>query len=811
MREPTAHPHHPSSLTWAVLALAGATLMLEGGLLRLLAVAQFYHFAFLVVSLALLGFGASGSLLAVSTRLSALPLDRLMAACGLAFGATTGLAYLTVNFLPFDSYTIAWERVQLLYFVLYYLALTLPFLCSGLAIGAALSRSRGTSHRIYAANLVGSALGAALGLAVQALAGVPGVVLAAALLGLLPLLWSRARRIVLALLALGLLALALLAGLFLDRAPLGLVVSPYKGLAHMLRYPGAQSIFGRWNAYARVDVIADAGTRQLPGLSYTYPGVPPPQHGLSVDAGARQPVTLVSPQAFDVGAYLPEGLAFHLRPTAEVLVLEPGGGLGVLQALAGGAARVTGVLGNPLVRRGVARTAATFDVYAHPKVRTVLEPGRVFLERDSGRYDLVLVPLTDPYQPVTNGAYSLAETYMLTREAVTAMLDRLAPRGMLVMTRWAQIPPSESLRMVATVVEALERRGQTNPGDALLVYRGVQTVTLLVQPDGWSQDELARVRPWLENRRYDLVWAPDIRPEEVNRFNRLPEPAYFQAVQDLVTAADRQAFYRSYPFAIDPPTDDRPFFFHFFTWAQTEEVLAALGRTWQPFGGSGYFVLFVFLGLALLLSLGLILGPLLTMGRGRAGSLRPLPAPGWGIRFRALGYFVLLGLAFLLVEIPLIQRWILLLGHASYAFAAVVTALLLGAGVGSLLARRLGRSRGFWPGLVMLALLTPFATDALIQATLGWSLLLRGGVAVLALLPLAVLMGVPFPLGLTWLEEDAPSLVPWAWAVNGCASVTAAVLAAILALGDGFTLVLSVGAAAYAGAGLLMFSRRRPS
>lgn len=174
----------------SVAALSAATLLLESTLTRLLAVAQFYHFAFLVVSLALLGFGASGTLLSLSQRLRRTPLEHLLAWAGLAFAASVALAYAAVNGLPFDSYSIAWDRRQILYFVLYYLALTLPFLCGGLAISMALAVSSGYSHLVYAANLLGSAAGVLLAPLVLGLAGVPGAVLVSALSGLLAsLLW----------------------------------------------------------------------------------------------------------------------------------------------------------------------------------------------------------------------------------------------------------------------------------------------------------------------------------------------------------------------------------------------------------------------------------------------------------------------------------------------------------------------------------------------------------------------------------------------------------------------------------------------
>jgi hypothetical protein len=321
-------------------------------------------------------------------------------------------------------------------------------------------------------------------------------------------------------------------------------------------------------------------------------------------------------------------------------------------------------------------------------------------------------------------------------------------------------------------------------------------MTVMAAPRGWAPVELAEVRDFTQEKKFDLVWMPGIRPEETNRHNRLPEPAYYHAVRDLLDSENRQTFYQNYPFSITPPHDNRPFFFHFFRWGQAPELLATLGRTWQPFGGSGYFVLLALLALVITLSIGLIITPLFFLKRGRSTS-----STGSKTQWQALAYFTFLGLAFLFVEIPLIQRWILLLGHPTYAFTVVVLAVLALSGLGSALARSawLPKRMAFL-GLVLLALLTPWLAARLPGAILGWPFFARAILAVLSLAPLAILMGMPFPLGLAWLERNAPDLVPWAWAVNGCASVVAAVLAAILALSYGFTVVLLLGAAAYAGA-----------
>jgi hypothetical protein len=707
------------------------------------------------------------------------------------------------------------------YFGLYYLGLSLPFLCSGLGIAAALASGGQRSHTVYAANLLGSAGGALLAPGLMLLAGVPGALLGSALLGLLPGMLSLSRRfrggrvIIAAVFSSGVLALIWLSVTNLSwHSPLGLEISSYKSLAYARLHPGYQQVLGRWNAISRLDVVAGAGTRALPGLSYTYPDTPPEQLGLSIDGDDLAPVSLVQPQDFTAAAYLPEAIAFQLRPSARTLVLEPGAGLGILQAQAGGARQITAVLPNGMVAGAVARAAPSANPFEAPNVRTVVATGRVFLQGLPEPFDLIFLPLSDAYHPVTSGAYSLHETYSLTVEMFTQALEQLAPDGVLVVTRWLQTPPSEELRLAATLVEALEESGGVAPSQALVAYRGIQTMTFLVQPDGWQAVELDAVRRFAESRRFDLVWSPDISPSETNRFNKLPEPVYYQEFRALLESGDRRAYYANYPFDVRPPRDDHPFFFHFFAWVQIPEIMAGLGRTWQPFGGSGFLILLALLGLVTLLSALLVLLPLLLPTR--QASTQPLPGGQAGTRSplgHVLAYFSLIGLAYLLVEIPLIQRWILLLGNPTYAFTAVVLSILTFSGLGSLAAGwRRTPKRAALATLTLLALLTPWMTSQVIYLTLDWPAWGRAAAAMLALFPLGILMGLPFPFGLQQMagkELRAPGLVPWAWAVNGCASVIASVLAAILSLSYGFSLVLWLGAAAYAGAcGVYLHWRR---
>lgn len=783
------------------LSSAGV-LIFEIVLSRVFAVTQFNHFVFVTVSLALLGFGASGSLLTVFPELGQGG-PRRWTILAAAQSVSTMVAYLLVNRFPFDSFSIAWDTSQVGILAFNYLALALPFLTGGLVIGVLLTgvdqHPPIPSHRVYAYSLIGSGLGC-----VAALAGLrwlegEGMVAVAALSSLAAALVfasiTPARSMVVAATLTGLGVLLALAAVA-PPGPLRLELSEYKELSAVLRIPETEIRSTRWNAASRVDHITSPAIRSLPGLSYTYPGNPPPQDGLTFDGDDLSPIPLVAPSEAEFAPYMLSSLAYELRPRAEAAVLEPRGGLEVLIALAGTTESVTAVEPNELAIRAVGET--DHDVYSHARVQTVVEEPRVYMERTGDRFDVIDLALTSPYRPVTSGAYSLAEDYLLTREAFGRYLDRLHPNGILAVTRWLQIPPSEESRLLATVAAAVRDRG-ADPVESIMALRGYATVLVLAAPDGFSPDDFATIRSFAEERRFDLIASPGLTPEAANIFNRLPEDDYYPLARSLLATADPAGVYAGQAFDIAPPTDDHPFFGHFFKWSQTSTVLDTLGTTWQPFGGAGYFVVVAVLVLATVAALVLIIAPLALARLRTRGSAPEAPGP----RLWTFAYFGLLGLAFLFVEIPIIQQYILLIGQPTTSFAVVLFALLIASGIGSMVSPRIPwRLAAF--AVTLAAASYPFLLPVITTASLPAPLPMRMLVGAVVLMPIGFLMGTMFPNGIALLERRSARLIPWAWGVNGVCSVISAVTAALLALSFGFRFVILVGAACYGVCALLV-------
>lgn len=775
----------------AIATVSAAALAFEIVLTRVFSVAQGYHFAFMAVSLGLLGYGISGTLIALLPGLRRGTPTPILFAVSLGFSLAVPGSYFVNNTVPFDSYQIGLDPRQFLFMGAYFLILALPFALAGLVVGVALLRL--SAGPVYGASLLGSGLGSIVALVALPTWGGEGAVLICGVLGAAAAaLLARGPRQIVATLLVG---AGLGVGLLQMPEPFEIKLSPYKPLAAAQRYIGSQLVHLEWNSFSRVEVVEGPAIRSAAGLSLAYRGAVPEQVGITVDGDDLRPITRASDAA--TAAFLEHlltSLPYRLADRPEVLLLEPGGGLDLLLALRMGAERVVAAEPNPTVVKIVRERYADFSggIYLDPRVTLVSEIGRSYLAGTEERFDVVHLSLGDAFRTVTSGAYSLGEDYGLTVEAFRGYLEMLKPDGILAAPRWLQQPPSEGLRVLALAQAALQAEGVSDPEAHLVALRSFSTSLLLVKGSPFTETELEVVRGFAEERSFDLILYPGMSPAEANRVYVLETPEYYRAYRELLTSDDPDSFYRAQDYDVSPPTDDRPFFHHYFTLRQTPQILAQFGHIWQPFGGSGFLVLWALLLLVLAASAALVLLPLLRLGSGATG----------GEARRLLPYFGLLGLGFLFVEIPLIQRLILFLGHPVHALATVLLALLVGSGLGSLSSNRLPL-RPALATLVLAVLLYPWLLQTGIDLFLGLGLGFRLSLSVLALLPLGFLMGVPFPSGIEIARREQPRLIPWAWGINGSASVVSALLAALVALVAGVSWVFWAAALAY-GLGLVI-------
>ena len=492
-----------------------------------------------------------------------------------------------------------------------------------------------------------------------------------------------------------------------------------------------------------------------------------------------------------------------------MLVLGAGAGGDVLQALYHRAARVDAVELNPQVVDLVERQFAGFSgrPYSQPGVSLNIGEAREFVAAGRERYDIIQVALLDSFGASSAGLHALSESFLYTVEAMQRFMAHLAPDGVLSITRWVNLPPRDTLKLFATAVVALERDGVRDPAARIVLIRSWKTATLVVKNGEVTMEDVARLREFCRLRGFDLVWYPGMHPEEADRYNRLDRP-YFHEGAIALLGPQRDNFIERYKFDIAPATDDRPYFFNFFRWKTLPELLRLKDRGGLPLLEWGYPLVVATFAQALLGSAVLILLPLVWSQRAKPEDRR-------AGRLRTAAYFAALGTGFMFVEIAFIQKFVLFLSHPLYAVAVVLFAFLLSAGLGSMASQRVARLvRGELApiALPVIAIVLQIAgyllaLPGMFETLIGLPDAVRIALAVLLILPLGMCMGMPFPLGLQALSAQAPQLVPWAWGINACTSVTGAVLATLLAIHLGFISVLCAAAALYVLA-VAVFPRR---
>jgi spermidine synthase len=795
----------PPRLT--IFLVSAMALSYEILLMRLFSIVQYHHFAYMVISLALLGYGASGSFLTFFKQRLLQYFSVSLIANILLFGMTAVACYLGGQHLLFNPDEILWDNRHWLKLFALYLLLALPFFFAANCIALTFSQYRQRISEIYAADLFGAGLGSIFIIAMLFLAFPQKILL---LLGSMILVipamaWLelrlKPRRW--AFLFLVLAAIPLL----LPSSWQVLAVSQYKGLSQQMRIQGSLVVEERSSPLALLTVVESSLVpfRYAPGLSLAAEIEPPEQLGIFMDGDALNVITRF-PEDIKRLANLDmvtSALPYHLRQLQDILVLGGGAGSGILQALYFDVPDISAVELNPQVVELV-RERAEFsgNLFNRDNVHIHIGEARSFVAASSKTYDLIQLPILDSFSSSAAGLYALNESYLYTIEALQEYIKHLAPSGYLSMSRWVKLPPRDTLKLFATAIEALKGLGVSNPESQLVMIRSWQSSSLLIKKSAFNEAEIAAVREFCSKRLFDLVYYPGMQAHEANRFNIILAPYFHQGTASLL-GEDSSTFIKRYKFNISPPTDNRPYFSNFFKWQTLPEIVRLKGQGGMVLLESGYLILVITLIQAVFTSLILILLPVLSRTRDK------VQATTW-TRPRIALYFFAIGLGFLFLEIAFIQKFILYLGHPLYAAAVVLAIFLVFAGLGSQFAQRM-RFHVIWPVTIILSLgvLELIASGMLFNLLSGLAAPMKVFVAVVMLGPLAFCMGMPFPLALTEIGRDVPELIPWAWAVNGCASVIAAVLATLLAIHFGFAVVVSASLVLYGIAAATFPSRQK--
>jgi predicted membrane-bound spermidine synthase len=752
-----------------------ATLLFELSLTRIFSVVFYYHFAFLAISIALFGLGAGG---VVSYVLPA-STDRPFANLARLSILNSLLVILALAVVLLQKPGAGPWSLALVYFTT-----ALPFCGAGVILSSAIAETIERVDRVYFCDLLGAAGGCLLLVPFLNYFGGPGTILAAAaLFALAGAIWrypneSAARR-----LSIGW-AAALLAGLLLNGSYHFVDIRYAKGMELK------NEIFVKWNSFSRVAIAREndnGGT-------------------IVIDADASTGIAALDIDKYSkadqkkIAARDGPGLAYALRPAAKTLVIGPGGGWDVLRSLATGSRDITGVEINPIIANTIMREkfpGMSYNLYRRPEVHIVVEDGRSFVRRSKAKYDVIQATLVDTWAATAAGAFALSENNLYTTDAFRDYLRHLSPDGILSFSRWGFEPPRESLRLVSLVIEALLQMGESRPWQHVIVAREGDTTV------GALDTILVGRKPFL---RADIEVAESTMTAAGMAITYLPDRRIRNDFTRLLRSSDPEQFEADYPFDISPVNDDRPFFFYtvqprdlwdYLVNASTVPIDYKINRA-VP-------LLFGMMAVSLLATAIILALPPVLLGARLPGRK--------GVRVFLL-YFLLIGAGYILVEVALIQRFVLFLGHPTYALTVVIFSLLISSGTGSYWSRRaIGNDRRRWmKALGLIALLVAalaLVVSFTLSAAVGLPLWLKMAITVLLIAPAGFVMGMAFPTGLDQLERWHKPSVRWAWSINAASSVLGSVGALVSAIYAGLLDTMLLGALFYVGA--LLVVTRRPS
>jgi hypothetical protein len=752
-----------------------ATLILELALTRIFSVVFYYHFAFLAISIALFGLGAGGVFsYLVAGRAGNLYRRLGLLAAGAGGAAVAGL-WLVLS-RPGETGLGTLAAV--------YAASAVPFFLTGIVLSIAMEQAIDRVHRAYFFDLAGAAAGCLLLIPLLNAFGGPNTVIAAAVLyAVAGAIWfhqagaasSRAGAVLLAL-ALVTLMVANARTHWVDvRVSKGRRLPPERFVAwNNLSRIGVQRVDVSWesNAYWTIIIDGDAGT-----------GIPSFDWSKGLTAGERASLLRQGP-----------GFPYLLRPGAKTLIIGSGGGYDVARALASGSTDISAVEINGIIAHKVMREVMAEEsrrIFFRPEVRLFVEDGRSFVRRSAEKYQVLEATLVDTWAATAAGAFALSENSLYTTDAFYDYLTHLTPDGLLAFSRWGFDPPRESLRVVSLAREALLRLGEPEPWRHVMVVREDSTKlhgwgaldTIVVARRRFTDADVAGARELAAEARLETVYLPGDPPRN--------------AFGELLASPDPRAFLRQYPWDVSPVSDNRPFFFYTVQPRDVWDFVRNASRASADYKiNRAVPLLFGLLGISIAATLVVLVAPRVVLGRR-------LPRQPGVMAF--LWYFVCLGAGYILVQVALIQKFVLLLGHPTYALTVIVLAMLVASGGGSFASGRLvrgddGRLGWVLAGAAALLAVLAGAADPLTAAAAAWPLPAKALLTCAAIAPAAFLMGMPFPSGLRRLERMHAPSVRWAWSLNAAASVLGSATAMFLAIYLGLRGTMLIGAAMYLGA-----------
>jgi spermidine synthase len=762
---------------WGIFFIALATLAWEILLTRIFSATMYYHFVFMSISLAMLGFGCSGVIVFLLPRyFSQERCSSHLAIFSSLFSITIILAiivYLQINLAVTTASLYVFFILLKIFFFIF-----IPYLFSGLTITLALKHYSKKVAVLYCYDLVGAGLGCVFVIGLLFIYdGISLVLLTSFLAALASILFSLnssthwLRKISFSVAFLSLCA-------FLCNA----YVYRFLKINYVQGEPQTNIIFEKWNPINRVTVVPkDFSGHEVLEVKY--------------DSTAT---ALMHKFDGDINkvSFLKNFLAsfyYQIRKNAKVLIIGVGGGQDVLNAYANGQSQITGIEINPTIALLNKETYCDFNghLFDQPAVNLIVGEGRNFVRYSRELYDIIHLPNVDSGVASSSGAFTFVENTLYTVEAFKDYYNHLTNNGVLWIARWRHNQKEyflEDFRALTGIIKALLELGVKKPEQHIVMieekYKPVwRQVILLVKKTPFLPEEIIPIDEL--RTKMDLEWLHH------------PAKKMNNTLDDYLFAADKQSFLVQYPFRVDPSTDNCPFFFNFLKPVHYLWKLPTIENTFA-------YPVFMFKSLFVIVFLMVLVTIFLPL------TLCSFDNSSAYFRSGYIFYFICLGLGFMLVEIPLIQKFILFLGQPLYAIAVILSSLLIFSGIGSLLSGRFlqheTQSRlctAIFALCVILAIYV-YGLSYMFNMFLGTLALWRFIIAVLLIIPLGLLMGMFFPLGIRLLEQDGPSMIPWVWGINGACSVMGSIIAWGFSLNFGYNFTLWAATAVYGCAFLIM-------
>lgn len=770
---------------------SAAIIAFQLSLMQLISIVQWHHFAYMIISVAMLGFGAGGTLLALfRERLLAMSnwlVPLLMTVSGLCMM----LAFHITRFdaFQFDVYLLFVERSQFPVLAANYLIFFVPFFTGALSIGIIFIRHATQIGTYYFSNLLGSGLGGLFVLFVfgnmfpQQVPPLIGLFSVAA--GLLSMSAKYYRQH----LAVG--VVAIVTAVILLRSPSDVPISEYKGLSQAMNLPEATIVHSEPDIHGLIEVVSSPALRFAPALSLSYTGQVPVKKNIFVNGDFFGVIPRFSPgQSDHVLNYTTQALPWIMQRRENILMLNAGEGAPLAHAFSHAPAHVDAIVPNrgvvTLLQNQFAEQSG--KLFLHDSLQIHQLEARNFLATKAPvAYDLIVLPQQDAFGG-TAGINALRENYNMTLEAFGLMWDQLQPNGVISVSSWTDYPPRNTLKLLGSLVQTAINKGVEHPEKHIAAIRSWGTITFVLKKSPLTPEETGNIRAFANTLFFDPLLLPDLRTDERQQYNVIEDETFFSYV-DRIMENDKH-FFESYGFMVNPATDNKPYFSQFLKLRNIRELSQTFSGDQIPFLELGYLIVVVTLVQSTLLALLFIILPLFRLRRSHRG------------KGGTLLYFGALGIGYMFVEIILIQRFVLYFGQPVYALSAVISTMLIASGAGSLTSGKLA-AKPRCPATIgllitLMLLFYTFFLTPILQWTIAWSLPLKISISLLMIGIPSFFKGMMFPLGIRFLTGYDAGQTPWAWGINGSFSVISTSLAMLIAVESGFMAVMSVAVLCYA-------------